>query len=516
MPGSVPTMQPERLARSGALSLAGSTISALCALLVAILAGNLLGAYGTGLFFQAVGIFTIASQVLRLGTNSGIVRAISEEHAFDRHGSAGRIILVAVVPVMAISTAVAGVIWLFASPIADWLASPGTADELQGYIELLAPFLAAGSTLAVLQIASRMLNGIGVYTVVHTIAFPAIRLAVVGGAIVMAGTAFSAFSGWLSVIPLWLFITVGLLIAPIRHDRRMRTDLPPPVPRVAYRFWAFSSTRAVGGSLEILLEWTDVLIVAAIATPAEAGIYAVVTRTVRAGQVVDRAMRLAVSPTISRLLARGESAATRALHTSVTRAMILMSWPFYLTLAIMGPAILGLFGSGFESGAVPLVILSGAMMVASSAGMLQSIILQGGNSSWQVANKSVVLAASVSLNLLVVPVLGIIGAAMTWAFVTLLDTAIAAWQVHRRMGVGTHLRPLLPAMAAPVVVFGGGLGVVRLAFGTSVSALIGGVIGVGLVYLAVLWVLRRRLGIESLWREAPGLRRLVERSVQAV
>ena len=67
-----------------------------------------------------------------------------------------------------------------------------------------------------------------------------------------------------------------------------------------------------------------------------------------------------------------------------------------------------------------------------------------------------------------------------------------------------------------MVVFGAGLGFVRLVFGTSLSALIGGVIGVGLVYLAVLWVLRRRLGIESLWREAPGLRRLVERSVQAV
>jgi O-antigen/teichoic acid export membrane protein len=196
--------------------------------------------------------------------------------------------------------------------------------------------------------------------------------------------------------------------------------------------------------------------------------------------------------------------------------MILISWPFYLTLAIMGPAILGLFGPGFESGATLLVILGGAMMVASSAGMLQSILLQGGHSSWQVGNKSIVLTASVGLNLLLVPVLGIIGAALTWALIILLDTAIAAWQVHRRMGAGPYLRRLLPAMAAPVVVFGGGLGVMRLAFGTSVSALIGGVIGVGLVYLAVLWVLRRRLGIESLWREAPGLRRLVDRSVHAV
>ena len=83
------------------------------------------------------------------------------------------------------------------------------------------------------------------------------------------------------------------------------------------------------------------------------------------------------------------------------------------------------------------------------------------------------------------------------------------------MGVGPHLRPLVPAMAVPVIVFGGGLGFVRLAFGTSQRALIGGVIGVGLAYPSpVLWFLRRRLGIESLWREAPGLRRLVERSAQ--
>ena len=167
----------------------------------------------------------------------------------------------------------------------------------------------------------------------------------------------------------------------------------------------------MGGSLEILLEWSDVLIVAALTSPAEAGVYAIVTRTVRAGEVVDHSMRIAVTPTISRHLARGESAATRALHTTVTRAMILISWPFYLTLAIMGPAILGLFGPGFESGAAPLVILSGAMLVASSAGMLPSILIQGGHSSWQVANKSVVLIASVAFNLLLVPVLGIIGAA---------------------------------------------------------------------------------------------------------
>jgi O-antigen/teichoic acid export membrane protein len=508
-------MRAERLARSGLLGLVGSIVAATAAFAIALVVGNALGAYGTGLFFQAVGIFTIASQVLRLGTNSGIVRSVSEQHAFARHGEAWRTVVIATVPVAVLSTLVATVLWWSAPWLAEWLVPSGGSDRFEAYLRLMAPFIPAGAVLAVLQMASRMLDGIVTYTVAHAIAYPITRLAAVVVAVLAIGSAFSSFAAWLWVIPLWLLIAVGLLARPFLRDWRRRGEALETLPAASRRFWAFSSTRAVGGSLEIVLEWSDVLIVAALTSPAEAGVYAIVTRTVRAGQVIDHSMRLAVSPTISRLLARGESAATRALHTSVTRAMILISWPFYLTLAIMGPAILGLFGPGFESGASSLVILSGAMMVASSAGMLQSIILQGGHSSWQVANKSAVLVSSVALNLLLVPLLGIIGAAVTWALVTLLDTGIAAWQVHRRMGVGPHLMPLVPAMAVPVIVFGAGLGSVRLVFGTSPAALIGGVIGVGLVYLAVLWVLRRRLGIESLWREAPGMRRLVERSAQA-
>ncbi|WP_173923441.1 lipopolysaccharide biosynthesis protein [Agromyces sp. Marseille-P2726] len=508
-------MRTERLAQSGLLGLVGSVVAAAAAFAVALVVGNALGTYGTGLFFQAVGVFTIASQVLRLGTNSGIVRTVSEQHAFGRRGEAWRTILIAAVPVAVLSTLVAAVLWWSAPWLAGWLVAPGGSEQFEGYLRLMAPFIPAGAVLAVLQMSSRMLDGIVTYTAAHAIAYPIARLGAVVLAVLAIGSAYSSFAAWLWAIPVWLVVAVALLARPFVQDWRRRADALETLPVATRRFWAFSSARAVGGSLEILLEWSDVLIVAALTSPAEAGVYAIVTRTVRAGQVVDHSMRIAVTPTISRLLARGESSATRALHTSVTRAMILISWPFYLTLAIMGPAILGLFGPGFESGAAPLVILAGAMMVASSAGMLQSIILQGGHSSWQVGNKSVVLAASVAFNLLLVPVLGIMGAAVTWAVIVLLDTAIAAWQVHRRMRVGPYLRPLVPAMAVPVIVFGVGLGVARLAFGTSASALIGGVIGVGLVYAAVLWVLRRRLGIESLWREAPGLRRLVDRSMQA-
>lgn len=507
-------MQTERLVRSGMLGLVGSVASALAAFAITVVVGNTLGARGTGLFFQALGIFTIASQVLRLGTNSSIVRSISEQHAFERRGEAWRSVLIAVIPVAGISTIVALAMWWLAAPLATWLASPGTSDELEPYLRFMAPFIAAGAVLAVLQVASRMLNGILTYTIAHAVAFPLMRLAAVIGAVWLVGSAFESFAAWLSMIPLWLLVTLGLLARPVLRDWRMRATAVEPLRDASRRFWAFSSARAVGGSLEIILEWSDVLIVAAISSPAEAGVYAVVTRTVRAGQVVDRAMQLGVSPTISRLLAKGDVAATRTLHTKVTRAMILCSWPFYLTLAIMGPAVLRLFGPEFEQGAVPLLILALTMMVWSTGGMLQSILLQGGRSTWQMYNKALVLAMSISLNLLLVPVLGIVGAAITWAVVILIDTAIAAWQVHRRMGVGLQPLRLAPAALLPLVVFGVGLGAIRLIYGATVPALLLGILGLGSAYAALLWWLRRRLGIEALWRELPGVGRFVDRGTR--
>jgi O-antigen/teichoic acid export membrane protein len=214
-------------------------------------------------------------------------------------------------------------------------------------------------------------------------------------------------------------------------------------------------------------------------------------------------MRVAVSPTISEMLARSEIGAAQALNTSVTRATILTNWPFYLILATMGPALLSLFGPEFTDGAVVLTILAGAMMVSAAAGMLQSILLQGGKSSWQMGNKGMALAISIGLNLLLVPAWGILGAAVTWAFAILAETALASWQVQKRMGVLLQPRKLLLAMAIPLVIFGVGGAAVRLTFGTSLLALLVALVGLVAVYLVVLWFLRVRLGIVSLWRELP-------------
>ena len=200
-----------------------------------------------------------------------------------------------------------------------------------------------------------------------------------------------------------------------------------------------------------------------------------------------------------RRCSRGERSQASALHRSAARALILGTWPYYLLPIPMGPAVMGVFGSGFQRGAPVLVVLSLVMMISAAAGMLQSILIQGGRPSWQMWNKALALALSVGLNIVLVPRLGIMGAALTWAVVVLVDTLIAGVQVHRSLGVRLQLGALMPAMAPPLLVFGLGGLVVRLSLGATPLGLAVLLVVGGGVYLVALWVLRDRLGIQPVW-----------------
>ena len=60
-----------------------------------------------------------------------------------------------------------------------------------------------------------------------------------------------------------------------------------------------------------------------------------------------------------------------------------------------------------------------------------------GRSGWGAVNKVTVFVVNIVGNVLLVPELGILGAAVTWAFCMSLDTSLAMLQVYRF----TRIRP---------------------------------------------------------------------------
>ncbi|WP_166355375.1 polysaccharide biosynthesis C-terminal domain-containing protein [Phytoactinopolyspora limicola] len=485
------------LARAGAISLVGAVTGAGVNFGIGVIVGRGLGADGTGTFFQIVAIFIILSNILELGADTGLVRFCSSAVATGRNGELRPLVRIAIVPVVGVGVVLTVLAWMLAPRLAGLLTASPDVPMVE-IVRTLIPFVVLASLLAVVLGATRGLGSVATFTVLQNVALPAGRFMLIGGALLAGAGLVDVLRAWIAPLPIVVVIAVALLARQLARRTREQIDTDvEPTPVLRRRFWGFSSARAVSAAVEILLEWVDVIIVAAFLSPAEAGIYAVVSRSVRAGQVVQQAARVAVAPMVSAALARRDVLEARRLYIVVTRAMVLVSWPFYLMLACFAPGVLAIFGPGFAAGGNALTIMSLTMALAAAAGMVQTVLLMGGKSSWQLADKSTALAVNIGLNLLLVPMWGVVGAAVAWAVTVAVDTSLAAWQVHKGMGV--HVPPaslMLPALL-PVLVFGGGGLVLRVLLDDGWAGLAAMAVGGGLVYFGLCWALRRRLGLDT-------------------
>lgn len=488
-------VRPETLRRAGVVSFGGAVLGAVANLLLGVVVGRGLGVEDTGLFFQLVGVFVILANVFELGADTGMVRFGAALESAGRAREVPRLLVSAAGPVVVVGVVASAALWLLAPQIGE-LVAPDHAGTVGSALRLVAPFLVVASVVPVVLGALRGLGDVTPYAAIQNIVIPVGRLVGIG-AVLAAGAGLAGASlAWAAPLPIALIVAGAVLVRllTVRLGPRWWSRREPVSPDSSPRtFWRFSGARAVAAAVEIVLEWVDVLLVGALASPRDAGIYAIVTRAVRAGQITLQAARIAVAPRVSAALAAGDLTTGSRLYASVSQAMVLMSWPLYILLAVFATPVLELFGAGFGEGAVPLAILAAAMLLVTAAGMIQTVLLMGGRSSWQVRNKTLALVVNVTLNLVLIPWAGILGAALAWVATVLAETAVAAVQVHRKIGIEAGLRILAVPAALSLAVFGvAGLGS-RWLVGDSLPGLATATLVGGAVYASVVWAKRRTL-----------------------
>lgn len=478
------------VAWAGIVNLLGGATGSVLTLLLAVVVGRQLGTDGAGTYFLVVAAFMIVANVAELGADTGLVRFVSAARATGRITDVPALVRLAVVPVAVVGCVVIAVTAVCA-PFVD-------VDALSPVFLVVAAACAVMLSMTAVMLAiTRGLGDVLTYPALQNLALPLLRVLGVVGAVAAGAGVSWALGAWMAPVPLVLLLASVVAWRLVAHqvaDARPHHDAG--VSRRA--FWGFSAARGVAAAVEILLEWADVLIVGALTSPAEAGVYAVVTRCVRAGEVVQQAARIAVGPQISSALARRDHDEARQLYGLVTAAMIWLAWPFFGMFAIFGDTVLDVFGTGFDEGAVSLAVLAGAMAFSTAAGTVQTILLMGGRSSWQLADKAFALVLNLVLNLMLVPGWGIEGAAVAWAVTIVADTLIVVWQVQRMMGIRPDGRHVLMAVVTALGVVGG-IGIVaRLAFGSSMTVFVATLVVAATVYLAVSWKLREALGLTAI------------------
>ena len=489
------------LARTGLLTSVFVGAGAVLAFAATLTVSNASGPAAAGRFFQVVALFAITTALATFGADTGLVRALPALTARGEAWGAASVLRTAVRPALWLAAAIAVGAVVLVGP-AGFVEVPA---EVRLAVLLAAPLMVLGTGMNLAFGALRGLHRVPTFSFLQNVLLPSLRLAGVLLAVVVGGGLLPLAAAWTVPVAVVALLAVVLVRRALPVAQAAPSGKDPPVsPR---RFWSFASARGVTAVIEALLEWIDVLLVALLLGPAAAGVYGVVNRCIRIGAMLDHTARMVTGPSLSAALAVGDQEAARALFTRTTTVLVAAAAPFYLTLMVFGPAVLSLFGENFAAGYPALLVISAAMLLAVSAGGVQSLLLMAGRSRWQLLNKSAALLVAVGLNLWLIPQWGLVGAAAAWAASVLTDVGLALFESVRLLGIGPRWRVVGVVLLLAALVAGGGGLAVRALLGAGVPGLLvhGGVLALaGIGAGAALSARRRRTAGRAGTPQDPG------------
>jgi O-antigen/teichoic acid export membrane protein len=438
-----PAVEVRASTRNGAVGLAGAAVSAVGGFVLTWVIARGFGAVGAGAFFAVMAVITVTGAVCCLGADTGLIWALPRR-SVGRDGDAARLLPVALLPPFLLAVVVA-----IAGAGAAATIAPGLLDRAGGAGPALVrlAFIAVPLVVAmtILLAAVRAVRPIGAYVSVQFLLVPLTRPVLVGAAVLTGGGVLAGLTGWALPVLFGALVAGALIIRPlgIRAGAQIR-----PTWADWRAFWGFALPRAGSAAIDASSMWVGVLLTAALAGQAEAGVFGAVGRYVLAGQLAMQGLRVAVAPQLSRLLGADRRDEAAAVHRRTTVWIVALSWPGYVLLATFAPAFLRLFGPGFANGAAAMSVLAIAMLVNVGAGNVQTLLLMSGNSRRHLLATLLGLTFNVGAGIVLIPRYGALGAAVAWSIGIVLENVVAAMAARAALRRPLGLRSAGYAAAA--------------------------------------------------------------------
>ena len=484
--------QLEKLARRGTASVVGAGCATAFGVLLVVIVTNGYSPTVAGTLFTATAAFLILQAVALLGTDTGLVRWLPAQLAVGRGADLPRTLVIAAVPVIGLSLAMAVGLFTTAPDLAPQLVGAEAAPTMTVMLRALALVLPVATAFEMLLAATRGAGSMRPTVVVDNIG----RLGLQALAVLVA---YLAGGGALALALAWSVPYLAGLVAAGAWMRRLlqRTtprQAPTPWRTLVREFWAYTAPRAIARIVQAGLKRADILFVAALASPAHAALYTAATRFVVVGQMFVQAVQQALSPQLSDLFARGDRAAANSVFQAAALWSIIVAWPLYLVTAGFAPSLMSLFGDGYEVASDVVVILSLTMLLGSACGSVDSVLLMAGRSWLSLFNNMVALAVNIALNVVLIPLYGILGAAIAWSVAIVVRNGLPLVQVRSQLGLWPVTRATVGTGLASLACFGL-VDLIVVATDLSVTVELAVLAVATVVYLAGVWSRRRMLGL---------------------
>lgn len=229
-----------------------------------------------------------------------------------------------------------------------------------------------------------------------------------------------------------IWTAVGLLVAggliagyPFMKKATAGADAPPGERHIWIRAGLAIMLIATGTAM---MERIDVLIIGTFLSAEDVAVYSVASRIALIGAMAINAINAAFGPPLSvAISARDGTTAGPLARRAAVMASVFLSI-FWAILLVFGGTILLLFGESYTSGWTVLIILGLAQLLVATFGATGGIVVFAGAEKTVVKASLLALLLNLCLNLVLVPAIGAVGAAIgSLAALFVLQAQLALW-----------------------------------------------------------------------------------------
>jgi len=291
---------------------------------------------------------------------------------------------------------------------------------------------------AVLNGLQRVIHSQFIETVLRQGLFVALLLGLVASGLVMTPT---------TVFALSLAVSGAVLLCLLWYVRRcLAAETGPVLPPPAYatRPWVLAGVSLMAiGILNLLQTSLDILMLGALADHADLGRYRAASRGVDTIIIANGIALQLLEPILARAIGQKDTAGAQAMISSSVMVSVALSAAIALPLGFGASIYLGLFGPDFVAAAPVMQILVLGNMLAFLCGPVAVILVMQGHERLVLGTAICTLALNAGLNLLLIPLWGILGAATATA------TSVVVFKLALLVAV-RMLTPFDPTLWTPL------------------------------------------------------------------
>jgi O-antigen/teichoic acid export membrane protein len=197
--------------------------------------------------------------------------------------------------------------------------------------------------------------------------------------------------------------------------------------------------------MNVIMTNSDTILVGMLSGPTEAGTYRLASQMAMLISFPLTCVNMAVAPSVAASYAKGDFAALQATASGAARLIFLLTLPILGVLGFGGHYLLGLFGPGFQIAWPALMVLAAGQLVNVMMGTSGYLLIMTRHDRAVAVIFACAAVVNVVGSVIMIPILGILGAAIASATALALLSCTFGLFAWRRLEIQATLLPLRTA-----------------------------------------------------------------------